>query len=63
MARVRGALQAVSLALGGLLSCVVISGGTISDCAQVKQMRKQRACEMLDTCLDRLADFYSRDKK
>jgi hypothetical protein len=46
-----------------MLLWVVISGGTISDYAEVKQVRKQRACEMLDARLDRLADFYSRGKK
>jgi hypothetical protein len=60
LTRVRGALQTVGLALGGVLSWVVISRGTISNYAEVKQVRKQRACEMLDACLDRLADFYSR---
>jgi hypothetical protein len=39
---------------------VVIGGGMISDYAEVKQVRKLRACEMLDACRDRLADFYSR---
>jgi hypothetical protein len=35
---------------------VVISGGTISDFAEVKQVRKQLACEMPDACLDRLVE-------
>jgi hypothetical protein len=52
-----------ALALVGVLSWVVISGGTISDYAEVKQVRKQRACEMLNACLDWLADFYSYGKK
>jgi hypothetical protein len=60
LSRARGAMQAVGLALGGVLSWVVISGATISDYAEVKHVRKQRACEMLKACLDRLADFYSR---
>jgi hypothetical protein len=60
LTRVRGAVQAVGLApLGGVLSWVVISGGTISDYAEAKGVRKQRACEMLDACLDHLAEFYT----
>jgi hypothetical protein len=39
---------------------VVIGGGMISDYAEVQQVRKQRACEMLDAWRDRLADYYSR---
>jgi hypothetical protein len=52
-----------SCAAGGVLSWVVISRGTISDYAEMKQVRKQRACEMLDACLDRPADYYSRRGK
>jgi hypothetical protein len=43
-----------------VLLWTVISGGAISDYAEVKQARKQRACEMLGACPDRLADYYSR---
>jgi hypothetical protein len=61
-ARVRGAWQATGLALAGVVSWVIVSGASVSDYAQAKAMRKQRACDMLDAALDRLAVFYSGEK-
>lgn len=57
--RVNGALRAVGLVLGGVLSWVVISHGTIDGYATCKRIRLARASEMLHAALDRLAVFYS----
>ncbi len=57
--RVTGAWQAVGLVLTGVVSWVIVSRGTLSDYAECKGVRKERACQMLSTGLARLVVFYA----
>lgn len=58
--RARGAHQAVGLIHAGVLSWVVISGGSLRDYETCKGIRHGRGTDMLVAALDRLADYYSR---
>lgn len=61
--RVRDATQAVGLRLAGILSWVVISGGTLEGYASAKSVAHETAKSMMVGALDKLADFYSAQRE